>query len=82
MLWAIVAVRGGVVNLAIAAVSWRGRVSYQRARAAPAVAVAVALAAGGAVHDEQPDDAFLHVVVPGWQEARHSPGTEAGDQVC
>jgi hypothetical protein len=31
MLWAIVAVWGGVVNLATVVVSWRGRVSYQRA---------------------------------------------------
>jgi hypothetical protein len=46
------------------------------------VAVAQALAAGGAVHDEQPDCAFSHVVVPGWQETQRSLEPEAGDQAC
>jgi hypothetical protein len=79
MAWAIVVIWGGVVNLAIVVAHWRGRTSYQRARADLATAVTRSLAAGGIVRDEHPDGAILDIVIPCPEGTQLPVVAEAGE---
>jgi hypothetical protein len=84
--WMLVAVWGGLVNLAIVLVNWRGRISYERARAASLMAVARATPAGGRIRDERPDGTVLQVEIPSLRAAREAPQSQGpasnGRQRC
>jgi hypothetical protein len=83
MAWAIVVIWGGVVNLAIVVAHWRGRISYQRARADLATAITRSLAArGGIVRDEHPDGAILDIVMPCLEGTQLPVAAQAGDEEC
>jgi len=82
MAWLTVTIWGGVVNLAIIVAHWRGRTSYQRARADLATAVIRVLAPGGTIRDEQPDGAILDIVIPCPERAQLPVVARAGDEKC
>ena len=71
--WMVMAIYGGLLNLAVTLISWGGRVVYERTRAASLVAVARALAAGGILHDERPDGTVLRVEIVGPQRTEGLP---------
>jgi hypothetical protein len=62
--WMIMAIWGGIMNLTLVVVNWRGRAAYERARADSLVAMAQAVRTGGVVLDERPDGTRLQVEVP------------------
>jgi hypothetical protein len=83
--WMVMAIWGGLVNMAIAMISWRGRIMYERAREAAVVAMVRALATGGAVHDERPDGTVLRVEIPSPRipaKGQRSPSPALGDYVA
>ncbi len=71
--WVAMAVWGGVVNLTVVLINWRGRVSYERARAESVVAMIRAVELGGIMHDERPDGTVLRAEIPSCREAREAP---------
>jgi hypothetical protein len=74
--WMVMAVWGGLVNLALVLINWRGRIRYERARAASLIAVAGAAAAGGRIRDERPDGTVLQVEIPGPRAAGEVPQSQ------
>jgi hypothetical protein len=77
--WMVAAIWGGLVNMAVVLINWRGRILYERAREASLVAAVQALALGGTVSDERPDGTVLRVEVPGpqvpaWEQHLLCPG--------
>lgn len=60
----------GVVRLLSALIEWRGRIGYERARAASVVDVVRAIPAGGTMQESRPDGTMLCIESPDCQEIR------------
>jgi hypothetical protein len=74
-------------NLAGTAINWRGRISYERARASSAAVVTHAVSGGGVVWDERADGTVLRVEIPPQGGTRPAaalfvPRAAAGDNVA
>ena len=63
--WMVMGIWGGLVNLAVVLINWRGRSSYERTRAASVVVIARSVRVGGIVREERPDGTGLHIEIPG-----------------
>jgi hypothetical protein len=72
--WMVLAIWGGLVNVVVVLINWRGRTIYERARAASVVAMTTAVSAGGTVHDKRSDGTVVHIEVPGPEASAKSPG--------
>ena len=83
--WIVATIWGGLVNVAVVLINWRGRILYERAREASLVAAVRALACGGTIDDERPDGTVLRVKVPCPQVPvgeQHLPCPGPGDGVA